>query len=418
MLPLLLATLLAWCSIASAARADAVAVETVSNEPYLLLISIDGFRHDYQARYPTPNLDRIAAAGVTAQSLRPAWPTLTFPNHYTIATGLYPAEHGIVGNRFADADRDGWYNYRDRSTVQDGDWYRGEPVWVAAERAGLRSAAFYFVGTEAPVDGVAPSDWRPFDAEVSGGARVAQVLDWLHRPAVERPRVITLYFEHVDVASHRHGPGSAESIAAIAQVDAWIGDLLDGLQALAFGPSVNVVVVSDHGQARYRPNLQPLVLDEIVDLDGVDVIGHGSVAMLYVDDAVRARQLRDTINAHWRHGRAWLREGAPDYWQVSGSPLVAELLLQADPGYAVVRSAADQRNVTRGDHGWSPGVTDMHGIFIASGPRLPQGITLPTIDAVDVYPLLLAMLNLPDRRPVRHPSPLPDLLLEKKGQTP
>lgn len=407
-LALVLATL-ASGSIAPDARAQSVAGDTAGAEPYLLLISIDGFRHDYLDRYPTPNLDRIAAAGIRAASLRPAWPTLTFPNHYSIATGQYPAEHGIVGNRFAADDRESWYEYRDRTTVQDGRWYGGEPVWVAAERAGLRAAAFYFVGTEAPVDGVSPSDWRAFDDDVSGAARVAQALTWLERPLAERPRLVTLYFEHVDVASHRHGPGSPQSIAAIAEVDGWIGSLLDGLQELGLAEQAHVVVVSDHGQARYRA-AAPFVLDEHVDIGGVEMIEHGSVAMLYIDDPARARELRDAINADWQHGRAWLRDEAPAYWHVAGAPRIAELLVQADPGHAVIRSRRDSGNVTRGDHGWAPGVRDMHGLFIACGPRLPGGITLPTIEAVAVYPLLLGILDLPDHRETRHPSPLPGLL--------
>jgi len=395
-----------------AAGAPAAAQPADANASYLVLVSIDGFRHDYLERHDVPALAALAAGGLRARSLRPVWPTLTFPNHYSIATGLYPAEHGIVGNRFPSPDRERWYEYRDRAAVQDGSWYAGEPIWVAAERAGLGSAAFYFVGTEAPVGGVSPGDWRAFDASVPGEARVAQVIDWLARPEPGRPNVDTLYFEHVDVASNRFGPGSPEAVAAIRQVDAWIGALVEGLAGSAVAGDVYVIVVSDHGQIATRTDAPVLVLEDLVDLSGIDVVDHGSVSMLYLPrpDAVRAARIRDAINAHWEHGRAWLRDEAPAYWQVAGSPRVADVLVQSDPGYANVPQSEDRRQVTVGDHGWSPGAVDMHGIFIARGPRLPDGRVIPTIDAVDVYPLMLEILGLPDRRAVRRESPLPALL--------
>ena len=393
-------------SIASAAAPERGAA------PYLVLVSIDGFRHDYPDLYPAPALARIERRGVRAESLEPVWPTLTFPNHYSIATGLYPAEHGIVGNRFPSADRSDWYEYKDRATVQDGRWYGGEPVWVAAERAGLGSAAFYFVGTEAPVDGVSPGDWRPFDDSVPGRARVAQALAWLARPEPARPHVVTLYFEHVDVASHRHGPATAEVAAAVARVDGWLGELLDGIAALPIADDTYVVVVSDHGQLPTRQDEAPVVIEDVAALDGVAAVDHGSLAMLFLDspDPVRAARIRDAINAQWGHGRAWLRDEAPAAWRTAGSERMADVLVQAEPGYTVVSRHRADVNLTAGEHGWAPQARGMHGVFLASGPRLPAGRRIDTVVAVDVYPLLLAMLGLPDRRPVERRSPLTDLL--------
>ena len=203
------------------------------NKPYLILISIDGFRWDYQDRYDTPAMDRIAADGIRADAMQPVFPTLTFPNHYSIATGLYPANHGLIGNRFFSPDRGRFYSLYDRHTVQDGSWYGGEPVWVAAERNGMVTAAYYFVGTEAPVNDIPLSHWRPFDPSVSGSRRVEQVLDWLNMEDEQRPHLITLYFEDVDSATHQHGPGSSQSIAAIERVDGYLGQLIAGIEALS-----------------------------------------------------------------------------------------------------------------------------------------------------------------------------------------
>lgn len=366
--------------------------------PILLLVSIDGFRHDFRAMFDTPALDRLADAGVAADALMPVFPALTFPNHYSIATGLHPASHGIVGNRFPARDRRAWYDYKDRRTVQDGSWYGGVPIWVAAERAGMPSAAFYFVGTEADVGGVRPRDWRAFDETVSAAARVDTVLEWLARPAETRPRVVTLYFEQVDNAAHRDGPESAATAAAVAAVDAEIGRLLDGLDRLDLSNRAYVLVVSDHGQYPYRADRQTLVLDEVVDLDGFAVVDGGPYAFLYADeaDAAAARRVRDEINEAWPAGRAWTREEAPVAWHLRDAALAPDVIVLAEPGHGVIATRAREFVMTRGDHGWDPKFGAMHGMFLASGPRLPAGQRIAALSVVDVYPLMLEVLGLPE----------------------
>lgn len=366
-------------------------------QPYLVLVSIDGFRHDYLDRYPAPALEALAASGIRARALRPAYPTLTFPNHYSIATGLWPADHGIVANTFPGADRADWYAYKDRTSVQDGRWYGGEPIWVAAERHGMVSAAFFFVGTEAPVGGIAPAHWNAFDREIPGEARVDQVLAWLSEPPATRPHVITLYFEEVDETSHRYGPGSAESIAAIASVDRHIERLVAGIEALPVADEVTLVIVSDHGQSSYRQDVPVLVLDEVVDLEGFAVVDGGSYAFLFAGEvpAERLTGVRDAINAAWRHGRAWLKGDAPGEWHITPESRFPEIIVQADPGYGVIASADRGYIMTAGDHGWAPEFSDMHGIFIARGPRLPAGRVIDPLDVVDVYPLMREVLGLP-----------------------
>ena len=190
------------------------------DKPYLILISLDGFGAGARHLARTPTLDRMVDEGISAESMQPVFPSMTFPNHYAIATGLHPADHGIVHNRFPSWDRNDWYMLSDRDAVGDGRWYGGEPIWVRAENSGMVSAAFYFVGTEADVGGVRPSHYRLFDADVPGKARVDQALDWLALPENERPHVITLYFEDVDSASHVHGVDSREARAAIRRVRA------------------------------------------------------------------------------------------------------------------------------------------------------------------------------------------------------
>lgn len=391
---LYLLVLLSGCSLA--AGTGGINDPSVRDRPYIVLVSLDGFRHDFQDRYETPALDRLAKGGVRAEALIPVFPTLTFPNHYSIATGLYPAEHGILGNTFASKTRDGWYSMYDRDAVGDGRWYGGNPVWTLAEQNGMVAAAFFFVGTEAAVNGVRPSHWRAFDASIAGGDRVRQVLDWLALPDERRPHVITLYFEDVDTAAHDHGPDAPQTAAAVTRVDGYVGQLLDGIAELPIAARTYVVIVSDHGLARYRDE-SPFFVDSAVELDEVMTVDHGSLAFLYFPspDTARARRISDAINAAWEHGTAYLPSDAPDEWKIGVDSGFADIIVQADAGYAVFSSADNGSVSSVGDHGWPPEAETMHGIFLATGPRLPSDVLVPPIRAVDVYPLMTSLLGLP-----------------------
>ncbi|MDH4254508.1 MAG: ectonucleotide pyrophosphatase/phosphodiesterase [Gammaproteobacteria bacterium] len=390
------ACLLIVASSALAAGSGGRNVARHLDKPYVILVSIDGFGASFLTRYDTPVLDSIAAEGVRADALIPVYPTLTFPNHYSIATGLYPARHRLIGNRFPSADRSGFYSLRDREAVGDGSWYGGLPAWVAAEQQGMVTAAYFFVGTEAEISGVRPTYWNPFNPSVGGNVRVDQVLEWLALPAERRPHFITLYFEHVDRATHDYGVGSAQSLGAIALVEGWLQRLRDGIAALPVADQVYLLVVSDHGQAGYRPGATPFVIDEVVNLDGVRAIDHGSVSFLYFDepDPTRANVICELINEVWRFGQAVVPGGAPAAWKLRDDSLLPDVIAQADPQYAVMASRRNPVGLSAGDHGWAPEFAEMHGIFLATGPRLPQALRIPAIDAVDVYPLMMTILEL------------------------
>lgn len=366
------------------------------DKPYLVLVSIDGFRWDLPTLGETPALDRMAAAGLKAKALQPVFPTQTFPNHFSIATGQLPARHGLVGNEFPDDQRARWYHYKDRATVEDGDWYLAEPIWVTAARQGMVTAAYYFVGTEAPVGGVRPDHWHAFDPNVPGEQRVHKVLEWLGEPPERRPHVITLYFEQVDDHSHWSGPGSAEALQAIRDVDRNIGVLLDGIASLPHGDQIYVLVVSDHGSAAYRPDREPLVLEGLVDLQGVRAVEGGPFVYLYFPpgEAGRAAAARDTINAHWDCGRAMLPQEAPADWGLTGSPRFPDLIVLADGGCAVLSTASMGHKITPGDHGWAPEMPEMRGIFYAIGPRIPPGSRTGVLRVTDIHPLMLSILGL------------------------
>lgn len=390
-----LAALALGCADATAAGTGGVNAPGQVDKPYLVLVSLDGFGPAFRDLAETPALDRLEREGIAADAMQPVFPSLTFPNHYSIATGLYPAEHGIVNNRFPSRDRGRWYRLDDREAVQDGQWYGGEPIWVRAEKSGMVAAAFYFVGTEAAVAGVRPSHYRLFDADVPGEARVDEALRWLALPSDARPHVITLYFEDVDSASHDHGTDSAEARAAVARVDGYLARLLAGLEAQGLDDETYVVVVSDHGQANYVAD-DVFVLDEYVDLDGFDIVEGGSYAMLYADtaEADRLERLVGRINAAWDSGRAYLRSEVPSAWRVGDDPRYPDVIIQPDVGSAVLSSRELESQLKPADHGWPPEAPSMHAFFVAVGPGLPAGQPVGMIRSTDVYPLMLRMLDL------------------------
>lgn len=364
-------------------------------KPYVVLVSVDGYRWDYPDLYPTPAIGRLIAAGQRAERLVPVWPSLTFPNHYTLVTGQPPARHGLVANDFFDPDLQRWYRLRDRTAVGDGAFYLAEPLWVTAEQQGMVTASFYWVGSEAPVRGVQPSHWRTYDKSVSGADRVRQVLDWLGAPALSRPHFVTLYFEAVDDNAHWYGPGSPEFLAALERVDQHLGALLDGIDRLPHAGRVNLVLVSDHGQMPYLDQ-PPLVLDAHVDLAGLELIDGGAYVLAWQaePDPAAARALAGRINAVWTNGRAHTRASAPADWGLRDSPRAPHLVFQASPGHAVVSTAKRSDKIIAGDHGWAPDAPEMHGVFMAMGPAFEGGASPGALHVSDIYPMLLEILAL------------------------
>src|SRR5262245_49259522 len=215
----------------------------------LILISLDGWRWDYDARAYTPNLRGFAARGVRAAGLIPSFPSKTFPNHYTLVTGLYPGHHGIVANSIRDPESGRTFTMNTREEVANPMWWGGEPLWNTVRRAGGRSAAFFWPGSEAPIGGTHPDYWMPYNDRQPNEERVDQVLKWLDLPPGERPWLLTLYFNDVDSAGHLYGPNSPQVQSAVQKLDGMLGRLRRGLEDRRIANDVNIVVTSDHGMS-------------------------------------------------------------------------------------------------------------------------------------------------------------------------
>ncbi|MFQ5538017.1 MAG: ectonucleotide pyrophosphatase/phosphodiesterase [Gemmatimonadota bacterium] len=363
------------------------------NAPYVVLVSFDGFRYDYLDRYPAPNFARVQEAGVRAERMIPTFPTKTFPTHYSIATGMYPEHHGLVGNRFWDPERGAGYDMGDREIVEDGSWYRGEPLWVTAEKQGMVAASYFFVGSEADIQGVRPTYWHRYDGSVPNERRVDGVLEWLRLPAEQRPHMITLYFSDTDNAGHRFGPDSPEVAAAVLRVDAALGRLLDGLEALPDDMEVYVILVSDHGMMRARA-------DQVDTLDlslfpGVRWAEGGPYGNFFVETggAARLPRVRDSLQAVLRHGAVYLREDVPERLHYRADPRVGDIVAVMEAG-GTVSSPARAAARDYFTHGWDNAVTEMGAIFLAMGPGLPAGKRISAFESVNVYPFVTSILGL------------------------
>lgn len=362
-------------------------------KPYVVVISFDGFRHDYIDRVETPNFDRLIARGALADGLIPVFPSKTFPNHYAIATGMYAQNHGLVDNNFWDPELGDFYTLRDREKVGDGRWYGGEPIWVTAERQGMVTAAYFFVGTEAPVAGVRPSHYRLYDGSVPNETRVEQVIEWLRMPEETRPHLIMLYFSDADDAGHRYGPDAPEVDEAVRELDRVLGLLLDGVATLPIADQVHFVLVSDHGMTGLDPEKADF-LDDHVDLDGIRVFGGGPYAVLWTDgDTDRRDRIVAALNKGLRHARAYTRDEIPEEFNYKHHRRAGDILVLAEPGWQIGQSRA-RGPMTGGTHGWDPAAREMHGLFLAAGPRIREGVRIPAFRNVHVYPFIARILGL------------------------
>jgi predicted AlkP superfamily pyrophosphatase or phosphodiesterase len=360
----------------------------------VLLISLDGFRADYLERGVTPQLSRIARGGVRAEWMTPSYPSLTFPNHYTVVTGLLSDGHGIVHNTMRDATL-GAFSLSNREAVGNGAWWGGEPIWVSAEKAGLPTATLFWPGSEAAIQGVRPTRWKPFDETMSVSTRVDTVLEWLSEEDTTRPRLATLYVETLDAAGHNHGPDSDEVRTALREVDAAIGRLLDGLATRSLLENVNLIITSDHGMARVGPG-HAIAIEDMVDAtDAAVVTGGQSVGFTPLPGREREARAR-LVGAHERYD-CWPKGDLPARWHYGRHPRVPAIVCQMHEGWdAVPRASLAKRRagVTRGSHGFDPALPSMRAIFIARGPSFRSGLVVPVIDNVDVYPLLTSLLGL------------------------
>ncbi|HWO89649.1 MAG TPA: ectonucleotide pyrophosphatase/phosphodiesterase [Gemmatimonadales bacterium] len=383
---LLLATLAAAAMSGCGSRSP-----TPEARPLVILVSIDGFGAEYFGRLRAPNLEALARSGVRARSLRPVFPVKTFPNHYTIATGLYPARHGIVSNNFVDPTTGVRFRISDTAAVLRGELWGGEPLWVTAERQGRRAASYFWPGSDVAIGGALPSIWKRYDGTVPNADRVDSVLAWLALPAGQRPDLITLYFSEVDSRAHDDGPWSPAAAAAVLHVDSMIGRLVGGIRRLGLEQTVNLIVVSDHGMIATSPD-SVVVLDDYLDTALVTQFDLGPLIQLEPRGISADSVLRALRRAP--HLRLFHRDSTPTHWRYRGNARVAAVVGIPDEGWLFTTRRWLHRARFGGEHGYDPASPAMGALFIASGPAFRRGVVVEPFTNIHVYELVCRVLGL------------------------
>lgn len=370
-------------------------IDLATPKPLTLLVSLDGFKPEYLHPERTPHLLSLAQSGASAEGLQPVFPSYTFPNHYSIVTGLYPDHHGIVNNAMKDPAIAEPFRLSSRSAVSHPAWWEdATPIWVSARQQGLKSSTVFWPGSEAKIHGLQPHDWLQYDKNMLAPARVAQLLEWLNRSNALRADFATLYFEDVDTMGHRFGPNSPEVRHAVAQVDHAIGALLQGLEQLHLRALTTLIIVSDHGMAEVpieqRINLKNILLP----FPKVSIEWQGPLAAMNLNQTDPQEVLR-RLNKHPQM-QCWPKAEIPKKYHFGRHRRIPDIVCLANLGYTMLNGSPIFH--IPGQHGYDPEYRDMQGIFIASGYRVKKA-KLETFENIEIYPLLCRLLNI---QPEKH----------------
>ncbi|MBC7798849.1 MAG: alkaline phosphatase family protein [Pyrinomonadaceae bacterium] len=370
-------------------------------KPTVILVSLDGFRYDYLEKYKPNNLNELAKSGVRAKWMIPSYPSLTFPNHYAIATGLYPSENGIVGNTIYSPEFDATFSLGKREEVQNGRWWLGEPIWVTAEKQGQRAGCFFFPGTEAEIAGKRPTFWKTYDGKIPFPDRVNQILTWLDLPQNERPTFYTLYFDEPDHAGHDFSPESKEVGDAVKNVDDQIGLLMDGLKQRKINKKVNVIIVSDHGMTKFNPT-NVVLLDDYFDLTKAEIAFSGQIVNIFPKDG-DAETIYQALKAKpMEHAKCYRKSEFPARFHYQNSDRIAPIICMADEGWAIsngkfynaAKAEADAAKGFRGAHGYDNQIESMRAIFIGSGAAFRKNKVVEPFENISVYNVMARILKL------------------------
>lgn len=377
----LLATLL--CSIV-------VVMALNAQQNYTIIVSLDGFRNDYTAMYNTPFFQSMAESGVSAVMM-PSFPSKTFPNHYTLATGLVPDHHGIVANSFLDRQQGKYYLLSDSLSRNDASFYGGEPIWITAKRQGVKTATIYWVASDVALPGGMPDYWWKYNTKslLTFEQRIDTAIGLLKKPEHERPHLIMLYFEQPDEVGHRCSPYSPETAKVVQHLDSLIHLLSVRISALPIADKVNLIVTSDHGMAPVSPDRTVAVKQYLKD-EWIERVDGNLPGQIYcrpgcVDNVVEAL-------SNVPHLRAWKREEIPAYLNYGSSTRVGDVVALPDVGWLFTD---DTSFAPGGAHGFDPTASDMHVMFRAIGPDFRHGYAKPQKFAnTCIYPLLAHLLGI------------------------
>jgi len=366
-----------------------------AGDNYTVIISLDGNRWDYPQYYNTEFFDSLATVGVSAR-MEPSFPASTFPNHYTLATGLVPDHHGLVNNSFWDPGREYSYSMSDPACRYDPYYYGGEPIWITAQRQGVKTGNVYWVGSDIPIKGEYPTYYRNWDEDPHWNfeERVDEIVRLMSLPENERPRLVMGYFDEPDHTGHVYGPISPETKEMVEHMDSLMHGLYLRLKALPHGDSINFIVLSDHGMEDISPERFISWHNEIPEGWAENVKGTSPTSIFvkegYVDSLYNRLSQVEHLSV-WKHGEV------PASLNYGTSDRLGDLIVAPDLGWQFASSPSKNN----GAHGYSPKEPDMMVMFRAVGPDFKEGYEAPFTEGeqsafrnVDIYPLLCKLLGI------------------------
>lgn len=352
-----------------------------------ILISCDGFRWDYPLFYDTPFLDAMAAKGVSGEMV-PSFPSKTFPNHYTLATGLRPEHHGIIANTFVNRKTGAEFSLGDPKTKYDPQYYKGEPLWLTAQRQGKKTAVFYWPGSDVAVSGRYPDTWHKYEEKphMTFAQRADSVMAYLCK--ADAPDLIMAYFEEPDASGHKFGPQSRQVRQAVEQVDSLLGSLWDRICKAGKQDEVDLVVVSDHGMTWFTPSRQ-IRPSQYLKSGWYDKLDGSLPTNIYASSRWQQDSIMKALEAV-PHMRAWRKADIPSWLHYQDDANIGDILALPDEGYLFT----DDSCYNGGMHGYDPAYSDMHAIFRACGKDIRPGVNLGQFSNTAVYPFVCHLLGI------------------------
>lgn len=386
-------------------------IQSQNEKHPVLLVSIDGMMNEYLERNDTPNFDQFLSDGVSAEYLIPIFPTKTFPNHWSIVTGLYTENHGIIANSFFDYDLDARFSYGPPDENVNGeDWWGGEPIWVTAEKQNKTAVTFFWPGSESSINGVRPTKWKDYDGSVPDSTRIDTIAAWFDPIGDVKADFGTLYFSFVDGTGHRYGPNSTEVDKAVVEMDNLLGYLFTKLNEIGLSDSISIVLTSDHGMAELS-NDKIIFLDDIINMNHVDVIDWTPVAMLKPNSG-RADAIYHALKQNEENYTVFWRDELPDRFRFRGHNRIPEIIMIADVSYTITnRTFYEQRGIVAGAHGFDNYAPEMRTFFAAKGPIFKQGEIVSPFESIHIYELLNYLLAIEPAPNDGDPELLKNLLL-------
>lgn len=371
-------------------------------KPYVIMISADGFRSDYAKKYNAENLLNFSSQGVQAEAMIPSYPSITFPNHWTLITGLYPSHHGLVDNFFHDYKTGKSYAMNKKDIVEDGSWYGGIPLWGLAEKQGVLTASLQWVGSGSDAGGIRPTYYYPYHEKFSPSEKINKVINWLKLPEEKRPHFISLYFPEADGAGHHFGPEAQETETAVHEIDNAIGELVQKVKKLGL-KNVNFIFVSDHGMIKVDGG-KPLEIPKVLlDKNRFDLYNSQTLLRIYVKNSHEVKKVYKELKTN-KNGdyEVYLDKKLPKYLHFATRDdtynRIGQILLI--PKAPKVFLFKDQKTST-GKHGYNPKIVpEMKATFFAWGSEFKHNIVIDEFENIHVYPLVAQILNLRIEHPI------------------